>query len=609
MESRDAIRTAPRYAVNRPIALTIFALGALLAVYAWLLVPPLGKPLVYDDVNFALGGWAISRTGLPYGNQGYLLHLYEQREQWALWHPPLYLYTLGLTIALFGPSEVVMRGLGIACQLVAATLAFDLARRLARGEAGGGRDEARGSCSSLVSRSLPLVAGVVAVALFLLSPLTIQAALVLDIDNTVLMALVTFYVWVALRLPGHWDRRTIAGLTLLYALTLWAKLTTPLMLLAALTFTRFFTGASLRGALQALLVGVLGWALFLASWVAVTTATGMPPDYTFIVAYREAIDSGASTRDGFVSWAAFVVGAAPALLWIGPFFGLLFLAAGLPRLWRLIRRRELEPGDLVVVLGAVIYLAYIMKLAGGFPKYHAGMLPLWAAAGGALVARSALPGSWDESGGAREGDLPRRPTWGQLAVLGIGMLAAGGWLAARMPELWEPVLAAPLVRLLIVVPAAVGLAVAGLWVRIGRVGAHRALPVALAGLALAWSIVLDVHQRGLAGSTAYYYGRHGQVEAARALDGLLGPEELYVASKEVAWYSHNLNYIDQESWQHVVWDLHGGTFDSTWMGREIRILALEVGHHPSVRPAYEGLLNSRYRIVGQHGDFVIWERP
>ena len=82
---------------------------------------------------------------------------------------------------------------------------------------------------------------------------------------------------------------------------------------------------------------------------------------------------------------AFANGVAPAILWIGPFFCLLFVAAGLPRLWSLVRGKGLQATDLLVVLGAAIYLAYIFKLAGNLPKYHAAMLPLWAAASGGMV--------------------------------------------------------------------------------------------------------------------------------------------------------------------------------------------------------------------------------
>jgi len=306
------------------------------------------------------------------------------------------------------------------------------------------------------------------------------------------------------------------------------------------------------------------------------------------VVSREALESGTSTRDRFVSWAAFAAGAAPAVLWLGPFFCLLFVLAGLPRLWRLLRGRGLEPGDLVVVLGAAIYLVYIMKLAGSFPKYHAAMLPLWTAASGAAIVRAA-----------------GRPSWGQLAVMLVGFAAVFGWLQARA-DLWAIEWDPTLIRLLIVVPLLVGLAMGGLWAQLGRVSPLRAAPISLAALALAWSLALNVHQRGLDGSTTYYYGRYGQVEAARALEDRLQPDELYIASKEVAWYSRHQRYVDQESWQHVVWDLGQG-FDGTWLDQPVRVLALELGER-SVRGTYERALAPRYRPVGEYGNFVIFER-
>src|SRR6187401_1707964 len=89
------------------------ALAAVLALVCaalWLIDGQIDKPYVYDDVNFIQGARAIADTGRPFGNQGYMLHLYDQRDQWALWHPPLYLYLLGGTVRLFGDSEPAARG-------------------------------------------------------------------------------------------------------------------------------------------------------------------------------------------------------------------------------------------------------------------------------------------------------------------------------------------------------------------------------------------------------------------------------------------------------------------------------------------------------------------
>lgn len=564
------------FSISRAAVLTVIAVLGLLGWYWWLVGPRLARPYVYDDVNFALGGRAVARTGLPYGNQGYLLHLFEQREQWATWHPPLYIFTLGLWIRLFGDGEAATRSLGVLCQLLAAGIAFDVARRVVE-QAGG-------------SRTRGLVAGLITLAVLLVNPLSIQAAQILDIDNTVLTLLLAVAVWLAIRLPGRWDGRTILGLGVLFALLLWSKLTTPWIMLAALVFTRFFQGLGVRGALDGLAVGALGVTLFLVAWLGISGLTGMPIDYTLTVLSREAEESSVSSSARLATLPAFLNGVAPAILWLGPFFCLLFVGAGLPRLWSLVRGRGLVPGDLLVVVGAVIYLVYFAKLAGNLPKYHIAMLPLWAAACGVLVARAA-----------------GRPSPAQLALAGGVLGALTIWLLQPMAAEWTTAWAPGLVRLLVAVPLLVGAGLALAWPLLGgnRVGG---VPVALLVLTLSWSVALDLAQRDLIGSTTYYYGRYGQRETAEAVDRLLRPGELYVASKEVAWYSANDHYVDQESWQYVVWEEHGGIFDGTYLGRDISVLALEFAQ-PSLRIAYDdALTRARYRQAGEYGSFRIYVR-
>ncbi|MCC7367905.1 MAG: glycosyltransferase family 39 protein [Chloroflexi bacterium] len=581
-DSRHPARAAGRAGAGAAASprVRIFALVAVLAILGaalWLIDGQIDKAYVYDDVNFILGARAVADTGRPFGNQGYLLHLYHEREQWALWHPPLYLYALGLTVKLFGDGERAARGLSVLCMLIAAGFAFDLARRtvLLRG---GSADRA-------------LVAGVLAVAVYALNPLAIQAAQVLDIDNTVLMVLLVSVVWLAVRLPGSWSVSIIVGLALLYALGLWAKLTTPLALAVALAFTRLFQPVGWRGALQALAVAALGWAIFTVTWLGISALAGFPIEYTLEVVHNEALESSLSSRDRLVSLQAFVYGVAPALLWIGPFFCLLFVSAGLPRLWSLLRGKGLDAADVLVVLGAAIYLAYIFKLAGNFPKYHAAMLPLWAAASGALVAR-----------------LAGRPTLLQYTVVMLGGGVLWAWMYPRTEDLWAIVWEVTLNVELILIPLAIGLGVALLLAVAGRRNLLGALPVAFLVLTLVWSMALDVVQRDRKGSSTYFYGRIGQHEAAEALDRLLRPGEVYVASKEAAWYAREKHYVDQDSWQYVTWEVNGARWDYTYEGYPIRVLALEVGEQ-SLRWAYDGLLlRNGYQYAGEYGNFLIYVR-
>src|SRR4051794_40908025 len=105
------------------------------AAYVVLVVPQLSRPLMYDDANFALAIKAVAETGLPYGNQGWMSERgdFSQREQWALWHPPLYIYSDGLLARLGGWHPQVLRLLGVLSGLITAALTYRLASDLTRG--------------------------------------------------------------------------------------------------------------------------------------------------------------------------------------------------------------------------------------------------------------------------------------------------------------------------------------------------------------------------------------------------------------------------------------------------------------------------------------------
>jgi hypothetical protein len=202
-----------------------------------------------------------------------------------------------------------------------------------------------------------------------------------------------------------------------------------------------------------------------------------------------------------------------------------------------------------------------------------------------------------------------RPTVAQYGLALVGGVVATVWLWDRMLESWGIVWEASLNVDLILTPLLIGLGVAVLWALAGRRNLLGALPVALLVLTLGWSVALDVAQRDLPGSTTYFYGRQGQREAAAAVDALLRPGETYVASKDLAWYAHDQEYVDQESWQYVVWDLNGGRFDDTYLGIPIRVIALEVGEE-TLRWAYDGLLLRRgYSYAGEYGNYLIYVRP
>src|SRR5207253_2198265 len=184
-------------------------------VYLVLVGRQLGRPLMYDDANFALAARAVAETGLPFGNQGWMSERgdFLQREQWALWHPPLYVYADGLAARLGGWTPPVLRALGVTGGLATAALTYVLAADLTHGP-----------------REMKSVAGGLAAALVLVCPLVVQSTLVLDIDFPLLLPLTLLFVLLYARLEGA--HRAWLWLAPLFALLLWSKMTNPVALVA-----------------------------------------------------------------------------------------------------------------------------------------------------------------------------------------------------------------------------------------------------------------------------------------------------------------------------------------------------------------------------------------
>src|SRR5262249_23580188 len=155
--------------------------------------------------------------GIPYANMGYMgdRGRITEREQYGLWHPPLYLYLLGLNVHLFDGAEATVRGMSVAIMFLTALVVYALGHTVA----GGG---ARGRACGLLS-----------VALFLVSPLVVQSAVIVDIDGTLLLLAMATWTLCYLRWERSASLGQLAALGALFALALWTKTTSPLALVGA----------------------------------------------------------------------------------------------------------------------------------------------------------------------------------------------------------------------------------------------------------------------------------------------------------------------------------------------------------------------------------------
>ena len=551
-------------------------LAAFAAVYLALVVPQLGRPLVYDDVNFAFAARAVANSGLAFANAGHMSDRWDfsQRDQWALWHPPLYIYLLGLQFKVFGASEVSARSLGVAFGLGTAALIYLTGRALVVGGARGAE-----------------VTGLLAAAFFLTSPLAIQSALILDIDGTVLTFLLSVMAYVLVRFPPERHPRSLPILAVLFAVALWSKMTTPLGLLGALVAARLLAGRWRQALREMLVVGLGGGALFLATWALACLLLRMPFEMPFAVTWIQlglAADSTAAWRS---SPAAAARALAPGLLWAGPYLALLFAAACAGRLGGYAASRKAQPVDFLLGFGVLVYVVYLIKLAGGFPKYHVAMLPFWAMGAAALIV-----------------EVVGRVGWWEAVLLGCAGVVFG-WYFHSLSDAWVFGVNRELVGTLVAVPLMLGLVLAAVYGCARRLlwrGAAVVVPLICTAAALAWGPGVVSRMAVADHSTTYFYGSRGQREAAAVLDTLVRPDEFYVASKDVAWYATNQRYVDQETLEYFVRS-QGGRYEGELLGYDVRVLAL--WEQPDFLKAhYRQLLAPGHDLVAQRGDYAVWVR-
>jgi 4-amino-4-deoxy-L-arabinose transferase-like glycosyltransferase len=542
-------------------------LGASL-IYVGLVGSQLDRPLMYDDANFALAARAVADTGLPYGNQGWMSERgdFSQREQWALWHPPLYVYLEGVLARLGGWTPPVLRLLGLVGGLLSALLTYLLARTLTRGPP-----------------VMQHVAGSVAASLFLVCPLVVQSTLILDIDFPLLLPLALLFLLAYLRLEG--TRRQWLWLAPLFAVLLWAKMTNPLPLLVVVAVWQLLRGHVLRAARHLVGIGLAGAAVFGGSWLLVGRWLGFPLDMPFGVNLVQWQDSAEVARAAYTSPGAFIEGLQPTVLWLGPglaalgSIGLAVRVAGLTRCWRFVG------ADLLIGLLAVFVLGYVNKYAGWFPKYQVSMAPLLACLGAPLVAHA-----WCTR--------PRVTVLSAVAALALGAAITLGlirddWALQRTWAI-QPVAGAWLLG------GVVMAAIAGPRAR----AAAPAVIAAVLGITLGWSLGLDVYQATAAYQTDYWYGTTGTPQAADWVTAHLGPDDAYVAAKEVAIRSRDQRYVDQDN---LVYFLNAGRgFDGTWAGEPLRALVLWQ-REPYTAALFNRVLPARgFHPVERFGDYVIY---
>lgn len=325
------------------------ALALLPALAVWLNRAKLFYPTAQWD------GWALDAAS-AINNGTFALKPY-------LVHTPLYLYLLALSQKLGGSLIANARFFDYACWLPTGWLTWALARRYA----------AAGTAPA---------AGLAAALLFFTSPLSVQGPLLVDLGDTSLapLAAAAYYCLVSCGAPAG-----LLPAALVFALNLWVKLIHPLFLaLAALGEALLHRGDP--AARRRLLAVCGGVAVFAATWAVYAYTSLNPPERWQPLQYLfHEMLFNFHRQDLSGSFGEVVFSKLNRVFRISLWAWLPLLLWG----WRLAKRGFGQGVERSLNYFAILYFAVSVVTKGtsnGFPKYHAVLLPLLCAYGGAFAA-------------------------------------------------------------------------------------------------------------------------------------------------------------------------------------------------------------------------------
>jgi hypothetical protein len=241
--------------------------------------------------------------------------------------------------------------------------------------------------------------------------------------------------------------------------------------------------------------------------------------------------------------------------------------------------------DLLIGFGVLLVLGYVNKSAGWFPKYQVALAPLLACMGAPVVAHL-----W----------CARRRL---LLLVGlVATLASLSTTLALVRDEWA-------LQRTWAIPPGAGAGLLGIVVIAGVVGlaARAAAPAALVaifGMAIGWSIAVDALQLGAPYQTDYWYGTTGVAEAADWVSSHLGPDQTYVAAKEVAIRSRDQRYVDQDDIVSVLGS--GRPLPPAWQGEPIAAL-VTWQREPYVADLFRrAMAGAAFREEARFGDYVVY---
>lgn len=323
---------------------------ALFTVFTFWIKKPLSEYLTGDASLFiVLVHSVLGLINTP------LIDLQSGRD---IWHPFLYQSLLILTGKIFGPELLKLRLIGLVCLVIDLYLIRKIANLLVDNQREG--------------RVLTFLAYL----LFLLIPLTIDGALHIDIDNTVMTPLLLAFFVFFIRYEQAENKQTARHALLMLMLVimplmLWSKLTTPLAVPAAVGLYYLIKKQIVKALALPILLLIVGGGIFMVTWYLFCYYFNLPFLWVFErYVMLTSSTAGTSATSGFmyhirqIAMIAFWFNTTMVLLWLGCVFSvirksLLGKAIAAPLLFAVV----------LSVIAGMVYL-FIGAISFGLAKYH-----------------------------------------------------------------------------------------------------------------------------------------------------------------------------------------------------------------------------------------------
>ncbi len=314
--------------------------------YLFLIMPKIAKPIA----GWEICTWDVAQSIADNGPASVKF----------FYLPPLYPSLIAFFFKLLGISEISARITGVVCFIAVAAIIYFLIKEIS------------------VNKKESYLAGIIALIIFVSSPAAVQGSLVIDHPDTTLFTLLAclFYLFLFKMERLAFGAR-VFWLGVLYALCLWAKMTTALSFLIALPLAFILSGERRKAVSFSLGVFSFGAALFLLSWFSYCY---------FISGARRFIEPfsyyAMNTADSlFVGLPEKIMRILLDIFRISVWFSPFLLMLGIAAVFDVLKNAGREENKRIVHLAVFILVVITGYLAANatfssFPKYVAPVVPM-----------------------------------------------------------------------------------------------------------------------------------------------------------------------------------------------------------------------------------------